>query len=134
MPISENSKALSFPKSEKLKLKKQIETLFRFGKAFQFGHYRFIWLLTPATDSVLFKFGVSAPKKQLKKATQRNTAKRKIREAWRLQKHQLITSIPEGQTLLLFVIYGNNQLPQYQDTANCMRQGIVKLRELLVKH
>src|SRR5690606_21514171 len=124
MPISENRKALSFPKSEKIKLKKQIETLFHSGKAFQFEYLRFIWKVIPATDESKIKFGVSTPKKKLRKAHDRNTAKRRIREAWRINQTALKQVITERKTLLVFVICTQSSPPDFHHTSQIIRQGI----------
>lgn len=132
---SETSKALSFPKSEKIKLKKQIEKLFRTGKAFQFGQLKFIWslqALEEESDSLL-KFGVSVPKKKLAKAHLRNTTKRRIREAFRLQKSNLFQHIPEAHQLLLFVIYTDNKIPEYHNLYNLIEKGIHKFQTELAK-
>lgn len=131
MPISECRKTFSFPKSEKIKLKKQIETLFRNGKASQFEHFRFIWMLTNATDDSKIKFGVSVPKKKIRKAHDRNTSKRRIREAWRLYQHGLKSCIPEGKTLLIFVIFTQVTPPSFDQATRCIRSGIGKLTQLL---
>lgn len=131
MPISECRKAFSFPKSEKIKLKKQIETLFRNGKASQFEHFRFIWMLGDTTDSSKIKFGVSVPKKKIRKAHDRNTSKRRIREAWRLHQHQLKELIPEGKTLFVFLIYTYSFPPAFNHAERCIKSGIGKLAHMV---
>src|SRR5690606_18342444 len=105
-------------KSEKLKLKKQIETLFRNGKAFQFEYLRIIYLLIDNNNplSEKLKFGVSIPKKKIPKAHDRNKCKRRIREAFRLQKSALYPIIPQGKSLHIFVVYQNNRkIASYTD-------------------
>lgn len=133
MLISERSKAHSFPKSEKLKLKKEIEKLFRTGKAFQFGQLKFIWLLQASAASSPINFGVSIPKKKLALATQRNKAKRRIREAFRLQKSPLIAAIPQGQQLLLFIIHTDKKIPNFDEIKLQLAAGIEKLRAIIAK-
>ena len=77
-----------FPKSEKLKLKKDIEQLFNSGnKAFQ---YPLTVIFLPYECSGLNLCGVSVPKKKFKKAVDRNRIKRQIREAYRLNKHKIM--------------------------------------------
>lgn len=131
MPISENRKAFSFPKSEKIKLKKQIETLFRNGKASQFEHFRFIWQLGAATGDSKIKFGVSVPKKKIRKAHDRNTSKRRIREAWRLHRHSLKEQIADGQTLFIFIIYTHTVPPAFSQAERCIQNGISRLTQAI---
>lgn len=136
LQLSENSKALSFPKSEKIKLKKQIETLFRNGKAFQFGQLKFIWNLQHigANNDAAIKFGVSVPKKKLPRANKRNTTKRRIREAFRIQKNVLYPTIHSEYQLHLFVIYTDNKLPVYANIYTQINKGINKLLEEIAKY
>ncbi len=133
--ISEPSKAKSFPKSEKLKLKKQIDALFHNGKAFQFEYLRFIWMLTDISETCpsSVKFGVSVPKKKIPKAHQRNTIKRRIREAWRLQQHALKACIPAGKTLCIFVIYQQKDVEAYAPIAALTLKAQEKLISMLAR-
>lgn len=88
-------------------MRKQIETLFREGEAFSVFPLRIIYRLTspvvPAASPV--RIGFSIPKKRIRKAVQRNRVRRLLREAWRLQKHELYRLIPRGQQLHLFFVF-----------------------------
>lgn len=92
--------------TERLKLRKQIETLFRTGEAFSVFPLRVIYKLQPvaAPDSPV-RAGFSIPKKRIRRAVQRNRIRRLLREAWRLQKHDVYGAVPEGQQLHLFFVY-----------------------------
>jgi ribonuclease P protein component len=76
----------SFPKAEKLTGKKRIEELFKRGSSFYLKEIgvRF----TRSTDDCAFhRVLISVPKKNFKRAVDRNLLKRRIREAYRLNKH-----------------------------------------------
>lgn len=88
-------KPFSFPKTERLKSKKHIETLFQSGEAFFVFPFKVIYLFhTPLPNSPFTTSSVqivaSVPKRKFKKAHDRNQIKRRIKEAYRLQKQPLI--------------------------------------------
>ena len=76
-------KEFSFPKTEKLTGKKRIEELFRSGSSFYLYPFllRFI-----ANDEAHHRVVISVSKKKVRKAVKRNLIKRRIREAYRLNK------------------------------------------------
>ena len=65
------------------------------------------------TDYLQAAFSVSI--KNFKKAVERNRIKRLMREAYRLQKVTLKNKLEEKQqSLLVFIIYTDNKLPEYK--------------------
>ena len=81
-----------FPKEERLTKKKVIEGLFKQGASFSIFPLKIIFSLQPDTtppskNQVL----VTVPTRTFKKATDRNTLKRRIREGYRLNKSLLTT-------------------------------------------
>lgn len=99
---------------ERLKLRKQIETLFRKGEAFSVFPIKVIYLLQRIPDDQASKAltGFSVPKRKIKHAVKRNRMRRILREAWRLNKAELYETIPSGMQLHCFLIFiGNQPLP-----------------------
>ena len=82
--IENRPKKFGFPKVEKLTGKKKIEELFQRGSSF-FLH-PFLLKYT-ASDAEVHQILISVPKKKFKRAVDRNLIKRRIREAYRLNKH-----------------------------------------------
>lgn len=119
----------TFPKAERLTLRKHIETLFRTGEAFSFSMFRIVYRQVPAEGSSKSRIliGISIPRKKIKKAVQRNLLKRRIREAWRLHKHTLYPLIPEQHQLHLFIIYRNHGIANFAD----IEQTIAELVQVL---
>ncbi len=76
----------SFKKEERLCSKKLIEELFHNGSSFLLYPFRVVWLkhdlLVPFPVQVI----INVPKRRFKKAVDRNLIKRRIREAYRLNK------------------------------------------------
>ena len=121
-------------KDERLKREQHIETLFRSGKAFSVFPLRIIWHLQPAGDEPsLIRTGFSVSKKKFRHAVDRNRVKRLLREAWRLQKHQLHTNIPAGKQLHVFLIFTDNTLPVYTRITGTLQKGLERLGAELQK-
>ncbi|MGV6828842.1 MAG: ribonuclease P protein component [Flavobacteriales bacterium] len=100
-----------FPKSEKLKSRKAIELLFQQGKTITKHPLKVIFLKTPLAEQSKAAFAV--PKRNFKKAVDRNRVKRQLRESYRLHKHLLINE--KQEIFMLFFLYiGKEKLPYQQ--------------------
>lgn len=101
-----------FSKKERLKSKKQIESLVKTGKVIKRGSLRVIWKSRRADDSeLLTKVAFSVSKKLFKKAVQRNRIKRILRETYRLNKTVLYDKKQSKKMfLMLFVYTGKEEL------------------------
>lgn len=99
--------AHSFQAGERLKLRKNIETLFQEGEAFSVFPIRIIYRFEEIQKDSGFpaQVGFSVPKKKFSKAVHRNLLKRRLREAWRLNKHILYNQVPSGFQVHCFLIY-----------------------------
>jgi len=119
----------TFDKTERIFLKKEIDGLFKQGDSFISYPLRIIYLnqkpLSGATVSVL----ISVPKKNIKRAVNRNRIKRLIREAYRLNKSNIIQFCQEkGNGFLIAFLFIGNELCKWKDIENAMLKtfGILK--------
>ena len=87
----------SFSKIEHLCGEKRITRLYTQGDAFIAYPVRVVFLIEPKSDIEPANVLISVPKKRFKRAVKRNRLKRLIREAYRLNKHQLIEKLKEKQ-------------------------------------
>jgi ribonuclease P protein component len=92
----------SYPKNEKLKSRKTIDSLFSEGKTVSKYPLRLVYKETSFEDNVPLKIGVSVSKKHFKNAVDRNYFKRVLRECYRLNKHLLIENLDKNFAVLFF--------------------------------
>lgn len=72
-------------KAERLSGKKSISTLLADGRWGSLGHFRYCWV-AQEDSAAPARILVSVPKRFFKRAVKRNLLKRRIREAYRVQK------------------------------------------------
>lgn len=93
----------TFKKEERLCSKRLIDSLFHKGSSFFIYPYRVVFLsIQPVSeDTVPVQCVISVPKRRFRKAVDRNQIKRKMREAYRLQKADLCSFFNEHSLHLL---------------------------------
>ena len=123
---SEGTNSYTFPKAERLCSKKLIGQLFARGSAFNLYPLRFV-VLKAETPLVAFpQVLISVSKKYFKHAVDRNRLKRQIREAYRLNKHQLMSE--SGQFYaVLGIIYIGKEKSAYNVIEKKLNSGLVRL-------
>jgi len=126
MPV----KRFGFGKNEKLKSRKQIEKLFLNGKNFSVFPLRVTYQFVPSDETVI-QVGVTAGKKYFKKAVDRNRIKRLIREAYRLQKNNLIDLLKHKQLNgFLFFVYTDKTVTSFSIVKEAMSKCLKRLEKL----
>lgn len=123
-------KRFEFGRKEKLKSRKQIEELFLSGKNFSVFPLRVTYQFLPAEKGMV-QVGVTAGKKYFKKAVDRNRIKRLIREAYRLQKNDLIETLKQkGQKGFLFFMYTDKTISSFSVIKETMNKCLKRLEKL----
>ncbi len=125
------SKPFSLSKNERLKSKKQIDALFLTGEAFFVFPYKVKYCFEIADEVSELKFAISVPKKNFKRAADRNRLKRVSREAYRLHKAVLKDELAvKKKSLNAMFIYTHNELLTYTEVEKTMIKCIEKIRSL----
>jgi len=89
------NKLFSFPKKEKLTSKIIIDRLFKEGESRFKYPFRVLFLSDTSWSEQFPQVVISVSKRNFKHAVDRNRIKRLIREAYRLQKNELMALFPE---------------------------------------
>ena len=102
----------SYNKFEKLKSRKQIELLFAKGKSISSFPVKVFYLPVEHTPVHPVQVGVGVSARNFKKAVDRNTIKRRMREAYRLHKLPLHEHLITNQkSVAVFILWIDKQLP-----------------------
>lgn len=114
-------------KNERLHSKKSIKELFDKGSSFFLYPFKVLYLDLPLeqieTNQVLF----SVSKKKIKKAVDRNQVKRRIKEAYRLNKHLLANAEVKKNISLIYV---SSDIPSFKKIEPVIQKILVRLDHL----
>lgn len=117
-------------KSERLHADKLIKELFSEGSSFFLYPFKVQFFVKKdggdGTSQVLF----SVSKKKIKKAVGRNLIKRRMREAYRLNK-ALLSPVPHG--LSVGLIYVSSELIEYSEIEAKVKLALRKLANLVIE-
>ncbi len=118
----------SLHKCERVKSRKLITSLFEHGKKVQQGPLLLFWKpLNPEEATAQLMFGVSVSKRKFKRAVDRNLIKRRIREAFRLQKVTLLEQLQnDDKSYALFVVYVGLSINKYPVIDETMKKMLKK--------
>lgn len=104
----------SFGKEYKLCSRLHIEGIFEHGSVLKSYPVKLIYNESELSSNTRFQIAISVPKKNFKSAVDRNYIKRLLREAIRKNKSSLESVLEEkNKTLVLFMIFGDKQMPEY---------------------
>lgn len=102
-----------FPRQERLKSRTLIKLLFSKASARKFGCIKLLY--TPSSIDFTHQVLFSVHKSKIPKAHYRNTIKRRMREAYRLNKHLIYSENEESGGFLLAFVYLPTSVKPFAD-------------------
>ena len=125
----------TFKKEERLCNKKLIDGLYHSGSSFLCYPFKVSWLLVAHNEHICTQILFSVAKKRFKKAVDRNLVKRRMREAYRLNKQQLLfDSLTAADKKIVFSVgYIGNDIVSYDTMEKKMQKLLIQLAEQVTK-
>lgn len=127
----ESNRNFTFPKSERLKSRKAIQSLFSTGKSFTKYPIKVVYQITDNSDHPI-EVGFSVPKRNHKKAVTRNLLKRRMKESYRLQRNEVRNQLYTQQLSIqaMFILL-DREVTEYAFIEKRMKQCLDKLSEII---
>jgi ribonuclease P protein component len=128
-------KNFQLTKEERLCSKKLLTELFNNGSSFLFYPFRITWLINQTPQKYPVQIVISVPKRRFKKSVDRNLIKRRIKEAYRLQKATSLYPFLENQQKQILVAfnYVGKEILDYQYLYEKLSVALLNLEKQMVK-
>lgn len=119
----------TFKKEERLCNKKLIERLFHNGSSFLCYPFKVSWLIAPDNQTVSAQVLFAVAKKRYKRAVDRNLLKRRMREAYRLAKHDHLYNhlVAVEKPILLSIGYIGKEIEDYAMMEKKLQKALAQL-------
>jgi ribonuclease P protein component len=130
--ISENQQKnvrFTFKKEERLCSKKLFDKLFTDGSSFLVYPMKIVFIETGFEGKYPVKAAFSVRKKLFRKAVRRNLIKRRMREAYRCNKHLLYSRLGHEKKIALIFIYVGKDIAEYK----VIEAGVKKALNRIIK-
>lgn len=113
-------------KEERLCSKKQFDKLFAEGNTFLVYPLKVVFTETEFDGSYPAKAAFAVSKKLFKRAVKRNLIKRRMREAYRLNKPVFYSQVKQKKAAVIFIYIGK-EIIEYQRIEKSMKTALAKI-------
>ncbi len=132
--MDEGQLKFTFSKKERINSKKEIKELFTNGSSFYLHPFKVIFMPIEnvgedSSQMPLNKILVAVPKRNFKKAVTRNKIKRRIKEAYRLNKHLVLKPNYMGLPMHIAYIYVGKEVHSFDFIQDKLIASLNRLRE-----
>jgi ribonuclease P protein component len=117
--------SFSLKKHEILRSKKKIQELFEHGSSFFLYPFKIHFIPQENSENTQVLFSVS--KRNFKKAPDRNLIRRRMREAYRLNKNILVSNLKEPFSMSIALVYISKSVLPFSEIENKLKQVFVRL-------
>ncbi len=117
--------SFSLKKHEILRSKKEIQELFDHGSSFFLYPFKIHYIPLDNSENTRVLFTVS--KRNFKKAPDRNLLRRRMREAYRLNKNILLSNLKKPFSLSIALVYISKSVLPFSEIENKLKQVFVRL-------
>ena len=125
-----NNQSFTVKKEERLCSKKQFDRLFAEGTSFLVYPLKVVFVETENDDSYPVRVAFAVSKKLYKRAVKRNLIKRRMREAYRLNKPVFYRRCGNKKLAVIFIYIGKEIL-SYQRIEPAMKKALNKIADKL---
>lgn len=139
-PVAQAAKGITikmykFRKEERLCSQKLLDELFRNGSSFLVYPFRIVHLPVSSTGPLPSQIVIGVAKRKFKHAVDRNLLKRRIREAFRLNKEELLyTFLREKDLQLIFSVhFVGKEIADYSFIEKKLKVALSQLTKAYVK-
>jgi len=115
-----------FKKQERLCSKVLIDSLLEKGKSFTLLPFKVVWQNAENSKSPV-KVIITVPKRNFKKAVDRNKLKRRVREAYRKNKEQYLYQLLDGKAINVLFIYIAKEQLEYKEIELKLKEALQRL-------
>lgn len=122
----------SFSKGERLCGIKAVSELFSGGRTVNLPSLRLIYRILPADENLQpLRVMISVPKRHFKRAVDRNRIRRRIKEAWRMNKTPLKEALSQNNRRLeVAVIWNDTVIRSWEETMTAVKEALGRLTRL----